>query len=123
MTFAERLNQQWNDYPDRHRNKVNLLIHIVTVPLVWIAGIQVVGSLLLMLSGLGGGAFKVLVWAVIMIAVALFAQSHGNSMEATKPAPITDWKEFALNTAAEQFVTFPRFVLTGQWLRNLQSAG
>ena len=123
MTFAERLNQQWNDYSDRHLNKVNLLIHIVTVPLVWIAGIQVVGSLLLMLSGLGGGAFKVLVWAVIMIAVALLAQSHGNSMEATKPGPITDWKEFGLNALAEQFVTFPRFVLTGQWLRNFQTAG
>jgi 2-hydroxy-palmitic acid dioxygenase Mpo1-like protein len=120
MTFADRLNQQWSGYADRHRNKVNLLIHIVTVPLVWIAGIQVVGSLLLMLSGLG--AFKILVWAVILIAIALFAQSHGNSMEATKPAPITDWKEFALNAAAEQFVTFPRFVLTGTWLRNFQTA-
>jgi len=121
MTFAERLNQQWSDYPDRHRNKVNLLIHIVTVPLVWIAGIQVVGSLLLMLSGLG--ALKILVWALILIAVALFAQSHGNSMEAVKPAPFTNWKDFAVNAAVEQFVTFPRFVLTGQWLRNLQTAG
>jgi len=120
MTFAELLNQQWAGYADRHRNKVNLLIHIVTVPLVWIAGFQVVGSLLLLLSGLG--AFKILVWAVILIAVALFAQSHGNSMEATKPAPFTHWKDFAMNAAAEQFVTFPRFVLTGNWLRNFQSA-
>ena len=120
MTFAELLDQQWAGYPDRHRHKVNLLIHIVTVPLVWIAGIQVVGSLLLMLSGLG--AFKILVWAVILIAVALFAQSHGNSMEAVKPPPFTNWKDFALNAAAEQFVTFPRFVLTGQWLRNFQAS-
>ena len=121
MTFAELLNQQWSGYPERHQNKVNLLIHIVTVPLVWIAGIQMVGSLLLMLSGLG--ALKIMVWAVILIAVALFAQSHGNSMEAVKPAPFGNWKDFAMNAAAEQFVTFPRFVLTGQWLRNFQATG
>jgi hypothetical protein len=121
MNFAEVINQQWDGYAERHQNKTNLLIHIVTVPLVWIAGIQVIGALLLMLTGVGG--FTVLVWAAILIAVALFAQSHGNSMEAAKPAPFPGWKTFAINAAAEQFVTFPRFVLTGQWLRNFQSSG
>lgn len=121
MNFAEVLDKQWSDYSERHQNKVNLLIHIVTVPLVWIAAIQVIGALLLMLTGVGG--FTILVWAAILIAIALFAQSHGNSMEAVKPAPFGDWKGFAINAAAEQFVTFPRFVVTGQWLRNLQATG
>jgi Protein of unknown function (DUF962) len=120
MNFAEVVNEQWRGYDERHQNKVNLLIHIVTVPLVWIAGIQLIGALLLMLTGVGG--FTVLVWAAILVAVALFAQSHGNSMEAVKPAPFRDWKTFAVNAAAEQFVTFPRFVLTGQWLRNFQAS-
>ncbi len=120
MTFPELIEKQWSDYSERHRNKVNLLIHIVTVPLVWIAAIEVFGSLLLLVSGLG--AFKFLVWAAILIAGALFAQSHGNSMEAVKPAPFTNWKDFVINAAVEQFATFPRFVLTGQWLRNFQTA-
>ena len=120
MNFAELIEKQWSDYSERHRNKTNLLIHIVTVPLVWIAGIQLFGSVLLLVSGLG--VFKFMVWAAILIGVALFAQSHGNSMEATKPAPFTNWKDFAMNAAAEQFVTFPRFVLSGGWLSNLQSA-
>jgi hypothetical protein len=43
-------------------------------------------------------------------------------METVKPPPFTNWKDFAINTAVEQFVTFPRFVLTGTWLRNFQTA-
>lgn len=120
MTFADVLNQQWSDYSERHRNKVNLLIHIVTVPLVWIAALQVFGGLVLMLIGVGG--LKMWVYAAILVGLALFAQSYGNGMEAIKPKPFTNAKDYALNAAAEQFVTFPRFVLTGQWLRNLQGA-
>lgn len=121
MNFAEILNQQWSDYAERHRNKLNLLIHIGTVPLVWIAGLQVVGGLILMLIGVGG--FSTLLTAAFLVAVALFAQAYGNSLEAVKPRTHADAKAFALNAVAEQFVTFPRFVLTGHWLRNLQEAG
>ena len=119
MSFAELLNQQWSDYSERHRNKLNLLIHIATVPLVWIAGIQVVGALMLLLIGVGGPG--VLLTAAILIAIALFAQAYGNGMEEIKPRPFTNAKDFAMNAVAEQFVTFPRFVLAGGWLRNFQA--
>lgn len=121
MTFAEVVDAQWSDYSERHRHKTNLLIHIVTVPLVWLAAIEVAGALLLMLIGVGG--LKIFVWALIMVAASLFAQNYGNQMEAVKPRPFTNAKDFAINAAAEQFVTFPRFVLTGGWLRNFQAAG
>ena len=120
MTFADALTEQWRDYDERHRNKLNLLIHIATVPLVWFASLQVVGGLLLMLIGVGG--LKMWAYAIVLTAIALFAQSYGNSLEAIKPRKFADPKDFALNAAAEQFVTFPRFVLSGAWLRNLQSA-
>ena len=120
MTFDELLNQQWNDYSERHRNKVNLLIHIVTVPLVWFAALQVFGGLILMLIGVGG--LKMWIYAAILVGIALFAQRHGNTMEEIKPAPIGNPKDFAMGAVAEQFVTFPRFVLSGGWLSNLQSA-
>jgi Protein of unknown function (DUF962) len=121
MTFADVLNEQWRDYADRHRNKVNLLIHIATVPLVWIAALQLFGGLMLMLIGVGG--LKMWIYAAILIALALFAQAQGNGMEAVKPRPVSDPKAFALNALAEQFVTFPRFVLSGDWLRNFQATG
>jgi hypothetical protein len=121
MNFAEIHAEQWNGYSERHQNKLNLLIHIVTVPLVWLAAIQVVGGLLLMLIGVGG--LKFWVYAAVWIAVALFAQSYGNGLEANKPKPAASPKDFAIGAAVEQFLTFPRFVLTGQWLRNLQAAG
>lgn len=54
MTFPELLEAQWSDYSERHRNKANLMIHIVAVPLVWLAAIQVLGGLMLTLIGVGG---------------------------------------------------------------------
>lgn len=120
MTFPELLEAQWSDYPERHRNKANLMIHIVAVPLVWLAAIQVLGGLMLTLIGVGG--FKVIFWALVQAGVAVFAQSWGNGMEAVKPAPFAPTKDYAIALAAEQFVTFPRFVLTGEWLKNLQAA-
>ncbi|HEX4891898.1 MAG TPA: hypothetical protein VFV47_01320 [Hyphomicrobiaceae bacterium] len=121
MTFAEVLNQQWDGYEDRHRNKVNLMIHIVTVPLVWFAALQVFGGLVLMLVGVGG--LKMWIYAAILITIALVAQRQGNAMEQAPSTAPGNPKDFAIHAAAEQFVTFPRFVLTGGWLRNLQSAG
>jgi len=120
MTFPELLESQWNDYAERHKNKTNLLIHIVAVPVVWLATIQAVGALMLMLMP-GVAGLGVLFWALVLIGLALFAQSRGDAMEAIKPAPFTNAKEFAIRLAAEQYVTFPRFVLTGEWLKNLKA--
>ena len=121
MTFPELLEWQWNDYPQRHENRTNLLIHIVTVPIVWLCAIEVIGSVLLLLLGVPG-ALKGMVWALVLIGAALFAQSRGNAMEKVAPVPYKEPKDMALRLLAEQFVTFPRFVLSGDWQKNLQNA-
>lgn len=121
MTFTEVLNEQWDGYGERHRNKTNLLIHIVTVPLVWFAALQIFGGLILMLVGVGG--LKMWIYAAILITIALVAQNQGNGMEQVKGTTPGNPKDFAIHAVAEQFVTFPRFVLTGGWLRNLQAGG
>lgn len=121
MTLAELLDVQWSDYSQRHRDKTNLLIHIVAVPLVWLAAVQLVGGMLLLLIGVPG-AFKMVFWAAVLIGLAIFAQGRGHAMESVKPEPFTNAKDVAMRLAAEQFVTFPRFVLTGEWLKNLQAA-
>ena len=121
MTFPELLEWQWSDYPDKHRNRVNLLIHIVAVPLFWLGAIQIVGVLLLALVGVPG-AFAMLVWALVFIGASLFAQGRGHAMEATPPEKFANAAEFAKRILAEQLVTFPRFVVTGAWLENLKRA-
>jgi hypothetical protein len=121
MTFSELLEWQWSDYPEKHRNRANLLIHIVAVPVLWFGGIQMFGGVLLLLLGVPG-AFGTLLFGAAVAGVSLFAQSRGHALEKLPPEPFKDPKEFARRIVAEQFVTFPRFVLTGAWLENLKAS-
>ena len=121
MNLEELIEKQWSDYADRHRNRTNLLIHIVTVPVVWIGAFQFLAGLFLLLLGVPG-AFGMLFWAAVLIGVALFAQARGNAMESKPPVAVADPAERAKRIVVEQFINFPRFVLTGDWLRNLKGA-
>ena len=115
MTFDALLQAQWSDYPERHRDRVNLLIHIVAVPLFWIGAINAVSALLFvgLIHALGG---------IALMAVSLFAQGLGHDREAIQPDPFAGAWDFVQRIAAEQFVTFPRFVISGGWWRNLNAA-
>jgi hypothetical protein len=113
MTFSELLEWQWSDYSEKHRNRTNLIIHIVAVPLFWAGTINMLSALLFqgLLHALGGA---------ILIGLSLFAQGKGHEMEAIPPAPFKDNWDFLRRLVAEQFVTFPRFVFSGSWYENLQ---
>lgn len=121
MTFLDLVEKQWSNYSDRHRNRQNLLIHIVAVPVMWVAAVQAFGALLLLLIGVPG-AFAMLFWAAVLIALSLFAQARGHALEAIEPEKFADAGDFVRRLAAEQFINFPRFVLSGHWLRNLRGA-
>jgi hypothetical protein len=116
MRFDELLDWQWRDYPEKHRNYNNLLIHIFAVPLFWIGALHFVGALLFRgaLFGIGGLA---------LMAIAIFLQGKGHEMEKAEAAPFKSPVDFTLRILAEQFVTFPRFVLTGGWWANFKAAG
>ncbi|HZR37901.1 MAG TPA: terminase [Nevskia sp.] len=115
-TFSELLDWQWRGYDANHRNRHNLLIHIIAVPLFWIGAVNFVVPLVFagLIHALGGA---------ILMGVALFLQAKGHEMEARPPEPFRDARDFARRLLAEQFVTFPRFVLTGGWWRNFNAAG
>lgn len=119
MNFAELLEWQWSDYAEKHRNRANLLLHIVAVPVVWWAAVLVLGSVFLFLLGVPG-AGRMFLWALVLAGLSLFAQSRGHALEASAPTPFENPGNAARRLLAEQFVTFPRFVLTGGWLRNLR---
>ena len=102
---------QWRNYADNHRDRANLLLHIVAVP-AFIAGILACARLLI--AGLWFGAAVAFGFAVLAFAL----QGIGHRRESVAPIPFDGPLDFVGRVFVEQFVTFPRFVLSGQWARN-----
>jgi hypothetical protein len=116
MMRQRLLEWQWSDYAAKHRNRLNLLLHIVSVPLFQI------GSLILLCAviALSGAAAAV---GVICMVGALAAQGRGHRLEPETPTPFDGAADFVSRFFLEQWVTFPRFVMSGGWYRNLTSRG
>lgn len=104
---------QWSDYAQKHRDRANLLIHIVAVP-VFHAGVFVA------VAGLVGASWPVAVGGLAGVGVSLAAQGRGHRLEREAPAPFDGAADAVRRLLAEQLVTFPRFVLTGGWRRGLR---
>ena len=103
---------QWRGYAEAHRDRANLLLHMLGVP-VFIAG--VLAMLALAFRGAWTGAAISAIVAVAGFAV----QAVGHRRERNGPAPFRGPADFAARVVAEQFITFPRFVLSGGWLRGM----
>lgn len=106
------LNWQWLGYSRNHRDRLNLVLHIVAVP-AFVAGI------LAMLSLASKGFFAGAAVAFVFAAAAFAVQGIGHKREAQAPVPFDGPGDFVARVFAEQFITFPRFVLSGNWMRNL----
>jgi hypothetical protein len=98
---------QWRLYRDNHRDRTNLVIHLVTQP-VFVAGL--IALVVAPLTGvwwlLGAGP------AAIGLAVAL--QGKGHRREAIAPAAFRGPADVVARLFAEQLITFPRYVLSGE---------
>jgi hypothetical protein len=110
------LEWQWSDYTARHRNRTNLLLHIVSVPLFQI-GTIILAYAVVMASGAAAGL------GIVCMTAALVAQGRGHKLERETPARFDGATDFVSRFVAEQWVTFPRFVLSGGWYRNLRGVG
>jgi hypothetical protein len=110
MNFSTLLETQWAGYGERHQDRLNLILHIVAVPLFWWGTLDLVGSILF--SGLFA-AFD----GLVLMALSVFLQGLGHDREAVAPEPWAGPGVFALRLAAEQFVNFPRYVISGEWWR------
>jgi hypothetical protein len=91
------LEWQWRDYALKHRNRTNLLLHIVAVPLFDIA-------------------------TVVLLVAAVVIEGHGHRKEQSALEPFTGPLDFVSRFVVEQWVTFPRFVLSGGWFRHISHA-
>ena len=115
MGIGQLLRWQREGYPKYHQSRPNLLIHIVAVPLFLFGTAALVGAIvrlspLLLAIGVG------------CIVVAVVLQGRGHRLEAVPPEPFSGPLNFVSRLFFEQWVTFPRFVLSGGWLEALRKA-
>jgi hypothetical protein len=100
---------QWGLYPDGHRDRKNLVLHAVTVPVFQLGTLALFASLFL------GALFAVGGLAAMLLA--LTTQGAGHRKE-IPPVPFLGPIDFVSRFFAEQWVTFPRYVLSGGFLRS-----
>ena len=105
---------QWALYPSGHTTRFNLLIHLLTVPIFEIGTLTFVASLAI------APAYALL--GLAMMVGAMAAQGQGHAGEPQPPVPFRGPLDVAARIMAEQWIAFPRFVITGGFARAWVSA-
>ena len=109
------LSWQWKLYPEGHRDRRNLAIHLATQPLFF------AGVVALVVSPFAGWWLALVGPAAMVLTVAL--QGRGHKMEKSAPAPFEGPLDVAKRLFFEQMITFPRYVLSGGFARAWRDAG
>jgi len=105
---------QWNLYSVNHRDRRNLLLHILSVPFFQAGTLMLIGSPLVSWTfapaGLG------------MMVVVMIMQGRGHKLEKDPPVPFRGPLDVIGRILLEQWVNFPRFVLSGGWEKAWRAA-
>jgi hypothetical protein len=115
LNANELLRWQWDGYPRYHQSRANLMLHIVVVPLFLLGNIALVTGIIML-------SWTVTFGGLAAMAVSVILQGRGHKIEANPPVPFTGPTNAVSRIFLEQWVTFPRFVLSGAWRRALQAA-
>lgn len=109
---------QWKQYSTAHRDRTNLLVHAATAP------IFLAGSCALLGAWAAPGAWKLAAAGAGLLAMmaAMAAQGRTHQREESAPAPFRGPLDVAARILAEQWITFPRYVLTGAFARAWRAA-
>ncbi|WP_280154130.1 Mpo1-like protein [Piscinibacter sp. XHJ-5] len=110
MNVSELLRWQWDGYTRYHGSRFNLLLHIVVVPLF------LVGNVVL-LAALAQRAWPAALGGAVAMVVSVALQGRGHRAETLPPEPFTGPLNAISRIFLEQWVTFPRFVLSGHWMK------
>jgi hypothetical protein len=108
MSVGQLLRWQWEGYPRYHQSRANLLIHIVAVPLFWLGTIAFVTAVVQL-------SLVLLAVALLCLVVAVALQGRGHRLEPVPPEPFSGPLNIASRLFLEQWITFPRFVISGGW--------
>jgi len=106
---------QWSLYPVGHRDRGNLLVHALTAPLLPIGCCALVAALIL-------GSGWLAIAGVIGVVLPVILQARGHRREAQAPAPFRGPLDVVVRLFVEQWVTFPRYVLSGGFARAWRSS-
>ncbi len=106
---ANLIEWQWEQYPKAHRDRRNLLIHAATAPLFVAGVLLIVAAPWLGLWALVGGA--------ALLPLVMSMQGRGHRLESTAPVPFAGPFDVISRIFVEQLITFPRFVLSGEFVR------
>ncbi len=109
------LSWQWEGYPRFHRDRVNLTIHIVAVPSFIASAVTLAASLATMRWVVAGVS-------LLTLGVAFLVQGVGHRREVNPAIPFTGLTDAVTRILSEQFITFPRFVITGAWRAAFRNA-
>ena len=104
-------NEQLLAYARLHRDRLNLLIHIIAVP-VFILG------LILVVANLATGNLLAAVVFALVVPVSVAFQGFGHKREMVRPDVFSSPWDFAHRILKEQFYLFPRFVISGEWVKS-----
>jgi len=106
---------QWAGYARFHQSRANLLLHIVLVPLFLAGNVALVVGLIRLswIEALTG---------IALMAFSMALQGRGHRGEPVPPIPFAGPANALIRILLEQWITFPRFVLTGGWARALRQA-
>lgn len=108
------LEWQWAHYPEGHTTRLNLIVHAITVPMFQ-------GGFLILLTApiLGWPAL----FGLLAMVTAIIGQGRGHGHEPTKPIPFQGPFDVVSRLFVEQWVTFPRFMLSGGFVRAWMRSG
>ncbi len=99
---------QWAHYPEGHTTRLNLIVHAITVPMFQGGFLILAATPILGWIGLFGLAAMV---------TAIIGQSRGHGVEPSKPIPFEGPLDVVSRLFIEQWITFPRFMLSGGFVR------
>jgi uncharacterized membrane protein YGL010W len=115
LSPGELLRWQWDGYARYHQSKANLLLHIVVVPLFLAGNVALVAAIFQRSWWLAAAG-------VIAMVVSVVLQGRGHGTEANPPVPFSSPANAVSRIFLEQWVSFPRFVISGGWVRALRAA-
>jgi hypothetical protein len=107
------LKWQWEGYPQFHQNKLNLVIHILTVPVF-------VGSLFNVVWSLAHLWLVNAAFSSLGMVIAFAAQAFGHKREKNPAIPFEGAGDAFSRIFVEQLITFWRFVFSGKWFAALR---
>ncbi len=110
MNSDNLLAWQWKSYPQYHAARLNLLIHLVAVPVFLVANAGLIVAALS--TSVVGMAL-----CVLFMLVSVGLQGFGHDRESKAPVPFSNFPDAVARILLEQWVNFPRYVLSGGWIR------